>query len=70
VINLVKGKSKIEEIAANMAKEIVVSKMSNTTVTPNAEGGKNVADFYAAIFDGISKTLLASSMNEENLTQK
>ena len=67
---MVKGKSKIEEIAANMAKEIVVSAMTNTPFTANAEGGKNVADFYTAIFEGISKTLLASSMNEENLIQK
>jgi len=63
-------KSKIDELAANIAKEIVVAKMSSSTVLPNAEGGNFVAAFYAAIFDGVSKTLLASSMNNGDLIQK
>ena len=32
-------------------KEITVARMENTTMTPNADGGKNVADYMQAIYD-------------------
>ena len=50
-------KDKVEELAASYAKEIVMAKISNISLSINAEGGKGVAEFYSEIFKGISETL-------------
>ena len=39
--------------ALDAAKEITVSRVSNTTTGVNDIGGKNVADFYEAIFNKV-----------------
>ena len=39
--------------ALDAAKEITVSRVSNTTSGVNDTGGQNVADFYEAIFKKI-----------------
>lgn len=35
--------------------EITVARMSNTTMTPSEEGGKNVAAFMQVIYDKLSE---------------
>ena len=57
-----KSFAQIDELAAEYAKEIVVATMSQKTTTVNDEGGKFVADYYTAIFNGISKVLKESAM--------
>lgn len=52
----------LDKYASEIAKEIVVAKAGNTTISMNAETGKNVADFYAEIFKGISETLKNSNI--------
>lgn len=54
----------IEKIVAEYAKEIVVAKAQHMDLRVNAEGGKNVADFYTEIFKGISETLKNSSLKD------
>lgn len=54
----------IEKIAAEYAKEIVVSKAQHMDLRVSAESGKNFADFYAEIFKGISETLKNSALNK------
>lgn len=50
--------------AATFAKEIVVARMSTTNITISEDGGKNVAEFYEAIYRGISKTLSTNVKDE------
>lgn len=45
------------DTVSKMAKEIVVSKLSNSTISVNAENGKKVAEFYAEIYKGIFEAL-------------
>lgn len=55
----------IDKTAAEYAKEIVVAKAQQMDLRVNAEGGKNVADFYSEIFKGISETLKNSHLITE-----
>ena len=47
----------VAEKAADIAKEIVVSKMSNSSYSATEENGKQVAAFYNAIYKSIFETL-------------
>ena len=40
----------IKRYALDIAKEIVVAKMSNSTIHPNKENGVQVADFFEEIY--------------------
>lgn len=39
--------------ALEAAKEITISRVSNTTIAVTKEGGEHVADFYEAVFKKI-----------------
>lgn len=39
----------------NKTVEITVARMSNTNMSPNEDGGKNVAAFMQAIYDKLSE---------------
>ena len=39
------------EYLLEMVRDITVAKMSNTTITPNKEGGQKVADFMQEIYN-------------------
>ena len=41
------------EFILNKTNEIVVSKLSNSTITPTGANGEEVAEFYQAIYDKI-----------------
>lgn len=43
----------IERYAIEITKEIVVSKMSSSDVSPSEAGGENVADFFEAIYNKV-----------------
>lgn len=47
----------VAEKAADIAKEIVVSKMSNSSYSATEENGKQVVAFYNAIYKSIFETL-------------
>ena len=47
----------VAEKAADIAKEIVVSKMSNSSYSATEENGKLVSAFYKAIYKSIFETL-------------
>lgn len=47
----------VAEKAADIAKEIVVSKMSNSSFSATEENGERVAAFYNAIYKSIFETL-------------
>ena len=47
----------VAEKAADIAKEIVVSKMSNSSYSATEENSKQVAAFYNAIYKSIFETL-------------
>lgn len=40
----------IKRYALDIAKEIIVAKMSNSTIHPNKENGVQVADFFEEIY--------------------
>lgn len=42
---------KPERIAFDATKEIVIAKMTNTTLAPCKNGGKDVGDFFQEIYD-------------------
>ncbi len=52
-----------DKFVAEIAKEIVIAKMSNSSLSVNDEAGKNVAGFYREIFDGIYATLKDTDIN-------
>ena len=54
----------IDELAAEYAKEIVVAQLSSHNVVIDEENGKYIAEFYSAIFNGISETLKKSSIKD------
>ena len=39
--------------ALDAAKEITIARVSNATVSPNKEGGENVAEFFEAIYNKV-----------------
>lgn len=57
----------IEVLAANIAKDIVVSAMPNcpTDFQISIDGGELVANFYTAIFNGVYETISNTFINEE-----
>ena len=57
--------SHFDKYVADMAKEIVVAKMSNTTLSVNEESGKHVADYYREIYNGIYATLRDTAINAD-----
>lgn len=52
-----------DKYVADVTKEIVVAKMSNTTLSVNDVAGKEVADFYREIYNGIYATLKDTAIN-------
>lgn len=50
----------IKRYALDIAKEIIVAKMLNSTIHPNKENGVQVADFFEEIY----KRVLALSKSE------
>ncbi len=60
------SKDRIDKLAADYAKEIVVAKMSNSDFTPTQSAGKTIAEFYGEIFKGISETLKNSDISYGN----
>lgn len=44
-----------ERYALDAAKEIVIARMSNTSLHINKEGGESVAEFYEAIYRKIAE---------------
>lgn len=55
-----------DRIASNIAKEIVVAYASSINLPVDADSGKDVADFYSAVFNGIAETLGNSKINLQN----
>ena len=55
-------------ISSNLeiAKDIVVAHASSMNIPVDAESGKDVADFYTQIFNGIAETLGSSKIGSEN----
>ena len=47
-----------KQYALDVTTEIVVAKMSNTTITPTGENGVHVAAFFQAIYDKILEIAL------------
>lgn len=47
--------SPLEKMAFESAKEIVVARMANTTVSPNKDGGKWVADFFEEVYNRLAE---------------
>lgn len=43
--------AKPERTAFEAAKEIVIAKMTNTTIPPCEDSGKNVGEFFQEIYD-------------------
>lgn len=41
----------IKRYALDIAKEIVIAKMTSSTTSSDKAGGKNVADFFEEIYD-------------------
>lgn len=39
-----------KRIALDITKDIVIAKMSNSTLSVNADGGKNLADFFEEVY--------------------
>lgn len=54
----------VAKIAAEYAKEIVVSKLAISSKVTNADSGKEVAEYYTAIYKGIFETLKADLSNK------
>ena len=42
-----------KKIALDIAKDIVVARMENSQVRSDKDGGKNVADFFEAVYDRV-----------------
>lgn len=59
-----KSFAQIDELAAEYAKEIVVATVNIESTYVDEKGGKDVAEFYTAIFNGISKALKESSIKD------
>ena len=51
---------------ADLAKEIVVAKMGNSTITTNDETGYMVGDFYNAIFNSIHAELSKTKLLDKS----
>ena len=47
----------LSKLASEYAKEIVIAKMSSSSLSVNADCGKYVADFYKGIYEGILAAL-------------
>lgn len=48
----------VAEMSAKMAKEIVVAKVQDSKeISIDQEGGKNVASFYAEVYNGVFEAL-------------
>lgn len=45
--------TRASKYALDVAKEITVARMSNTAITPDKNGGENVADFFEVIYNKI-----------------
>lgn len=50
----------IDHFAAEIAKEIVVAHAPSMNIPIDAESGKDIAEFYSQIFNGIAETLGSS----------
>lgn len=56
----------IDQLAANIAKDILVAKASASNAPVDAENGKKFSEFYNELFNGISETLHNSAINTKN----
>lgn len=56
----------IDELSAKMAKEIVVAMAPSFQLAIDSESGKDIAEFYSEIFNGIAETLGESALDPNN----
>lgn len=56
----------IDKFAANTAKEIVVAMAPSFQLAIDSESGKDIAEFYSEIFNGIAETLGNSKLDPNN----
>lgn len=54
------------KFVADIAKEITVAVLSNNKVQIDVAVGDNIVKFYNSIFNGISKSLYATSENNKD----
>ena len=56
----------IDKFAANAAKEIVVAMAPSIKIPIDSKSGKDIAEFYSEIFNGIAETLGNSKLDPNN----
>ena len=56
----------IDELSAKMAQEIVVAMAPSFQLPIDSKSGKDIAEFYSEIFNGIAETLGNSKLDPNN----
>lgn len=56
----------IDKFAANTAQEIVVAMAPSFQLPIDSKSGKDIAEFYSEIFNGIAETLGNSKLDPNN----
>ena len=59
-------KYQLTKYASEIATQIVVAKMGNTTISPSEGNGNNVATFYNEIFNGILSAFGKTELLDDN----
>ena len=56
----------IDELANKVAKDVLVAIAPNLSISIDEKGGKQVAEFYSALFNSIADTLGNSYLDVKN----
>lgn len=57
----------IDNMAHNVAKDVLTAIAPTLNVSIDEKGGKQVAEFYSALFNGIADTLADSKLDVQNI---